>query len=106
MDILTIQGGEKLKGELVVSDPRTPRCRSSSRRFDGRSLRIGNVPHLDDIETVIALLVFLAEKGGSRRREVVVTAGPTLNAEAPYELVRKMRASIVVMARFWPGSAK
>ena len=55
------------------------------------------VPHLDDIETVIALLVFLGKKIVRRGDEIEVTAGPTLYAEAPYELVRKMRASIVVM---------
>jgi len=44
------------------------------------------VPHLDDIETVIALLVFLGKKVVRSGDTVEVTAGTTLYAEAPYEL--------------------
>src|SRR5437879_5230030 len=98
MDRLTIQGGERLQGELVVSGSKNaalPILIATLLTDD--PCRIRNVPHLDDIETVIALLVFLGKKVVRDGGDVEVTAGPTLYAEAPYELVRKMRASIVVM---------
>lgn len=98
MDILTIQGGRPLKGEITISGSKN----SALPVLIGTLLTddpctIKNVPHLDDIETVIALLVFLGKKIVRNHDELQVTAGPTLHAEAPYELVRKMRASIVVM---------
>jgi len=98
VDILTIQGGRPLKGEITISGSKN----SALPVLIGTLLTddpctIKNVPHLDDIETVIALLVFLGKKIVRNHDELQVTAGPTLHAEAPYELVRKMRASIVVM---------
>jgi UDP-N-acetylglucosamine 1-carboxyvinyltransferase len=98
VDILTTEGGRHLKGEITISGSKN----SALPILIGTLLTdepctIRNVPRLDDIETVIALLVFLGKKILRKNDQVEVSAGPTLYAEAPYELVRKMRASIVVM---------
>jgi len=98
MDILTIQGGKTLHGELKISGSKNaalPILIATLLTDERCTLR--NVPYLDDIETVIELLAFLGKKIVRDRDEIVVTAGSALQAEAPYELVRKMRASIVVM---------
>jgi len=98
MDILTLEGGRRLKGEITISGSKNsalPILIATLLTDEPCFLR--NVPHLDDIETVIALLVFLGKKVMQHKGEIEVTAGTTLKAEAPYELVRKMRASIVVM---------
>lgn len=98
MDILTIEGGRRLKGEIAISGSKNaalPILIGTLLTDDPCTIQ--NVPHLDDIETVIALLVFLGKKIVRHNDQVEVTSGPTLYAEAPYELVRKMRASIVVM---------
>ena len=98
MDILTIEGGRPLKGDIAISGSKNaalPILIATLLTDDPCTIR--NVPHLDDIETVIALLVFLGKTVVRKNEQVEVTAGPTLYAEAPYELVRKMRASIVVM---------
>jgi UDP-N-acetylglucosamine 1-carboxyvinyltransferase len=58
---------------------------------------VKNVPSLEDIETVIGLLVFLGKNIIRQGSTLEITAGPTLYGEAPYELIRKMRASVVVM---------
>ncbi len=98
MDVLTIQGGTKLLGTVRISGSKNAALPIliATLLTDG-PCTIKNVPHLDDIETVIALLSILGKQVVRHEDEVEVTAGPTLHAEAPYELVRKMRASIVVM---------
>ncbi len=98
MDILKIEGGQRLRGEIAISGSKNsalPILIASLLTDDTCVVR--NVPHLDDIETVIALLVFLGKQVVRNGSEVEINAGPTLYAEAPYELVRKMRASVVVM---------
>jgi len=98
MDILTIEGGARLKGEIAVSGSKNAALPIliATLLTDDRCV-ISNIPHLDDIETVIGLLVFLGKQVVREGDQVEVTAGPTLYAEAPYELVRRMRASVVVM---------
>ena len=98
MDILTIEGGAKLRGEITVSGSKNAALPILiATLLTDSPCVITNVPHLDDIETVISLLVFLGKEIVRHGDEVEVKAGPTLYAEAPYELVRRMRASIVVM---------
>ncbi len=98
MEILTLQGGQRLKGELTISGSKNAALPILiATLLTDAPCQVRNVPHLDDIETVIALLVFLGKKVLRSGSEVKVAAGSTLYAEAPYELVRKMRASIVVM---------
>src|SRR5438034_10193211 len=98
MDILTIEGGGRLKGELTISGSKNSALPILiATLLTDEPCTIRNVPHLDEIETVIALLVFLGKQVVRKSDDVEVTAGSTLYAEAPYELVRKMRASIVVM---------
>lgn len=98
MDFLTIQGGQPLKGEVVISGSKNAALPILiATLLTDEPCTIRNVPQLDDIETVLALLVFLGKKIVREGDRVTVTAGPALKAEAPYELVRKMRASIVVM---------
>src|SRR5882724_2395337 len=98
MDILTIDGGNRLKGELTVSGSKNSALPILiATLLTDEPCIIRNVLHLDDIETVVALLVFLGKKVLRSGDEIQLESGPTLYAEAPYELVRKMRASIVVM---------
>ncbi|HVO33021.1 MAG TPA: UDP-N-acetylglucosamine 1-carboxyvinyltransferase [Elusimicrobiota bacterium] len=98
MDILTVEGGSKLRGTLAVSGSKNaalPVLIATLLTDD--PCTITNVPDLRDIETVISLLVFLGKQIARSGNSIEVKAGPTLYAEAPYELVRRMRASIVVV---------
>jgi UDP-N-acetylglucosamine 1-carboxyvinyltransferase len=74
---------------------------------DGES-RLRNVPALRDIETTAALLRFLGRDVDAQAPVVQVAAGSSVRPEAPYELVKQMRASVLVLgplvARF--GRAK
>jgi UDP-N-acetylglucosamine 1-carboxyvinyltransferase len=98
MDLLSIEGGQRLQGSVKISGSKNsalPILIATLLTDD--PCTITNVPRLDDIETVIALLVFLGKKIVQQGDRVEVIAGAKLNSEAPYELVRRMRASVVVM---------
>jgi UDP-N-acetylglucosamine 1-carboxyvinyltransferase len=98
MDLLKVEGGVALRGEIAISGAKNSALPIliATLLTDERCV-LTNVPHLADIETVIALLVFLGKLITRQGNRVEVLAGPTLHAEAPYELVRRMRASVVVM---------
>ncbi len=79
---------------------------ASSILTSGKS-RYGNIPHLNDVKTMASLLESLG-LDVSRRKDVVTVSGEASRFEAPYELVKTMRASALVLgpllARY--GSAR
>lgn len=99
MDKLIIQGGPPLDGEVWISGAKNSALPilAASLLVKG-PVSIGNLPHLHDITTMIELL------GGMGVRAVVdekmsleLDAGHLTNCVAPYELVKTMRASILVL---------
>jgi UDP-N-acetylglucosamine 1-carboxyvinyltransferase len=99
VDKLIIQGGVPLSGEVRISGAKNaalPILCASILTAD--TLRVQNVPHLRDVTTMLTLLgqmgidVSLDEKLG-----VGLTAGGMDNLVAPYELVKTMRASVLVL---------
>ncbi len=98
MDILKIEGGRRLSGEVAISGSKNaalPILAATLLTDDPCILT--NVPDLVDIETMIALLVFLGKNIVRQSDTLTISSGPTLYGEAPYELVRRMRASVVVV---------
>jgi UDP-N-acetylglucosamine 1-carboxyvinyltransferase len=99
MDKLVIQGGQALSGEVRISGAKNATlpilCASL---LTEETLRVTNVPHLRDVTTTLNLLsqmgvdFSLDEKMG-----VELTAKNVANRVAPYELVKTMRASILVL---------
>jgi len=110
MDKLLIRGGAQLKGEINVSGAKNaalPILFASL--LTSEPLNLQNVPHLNDTATALNLLGRLGVK--SERQApygVTVCADQVTGVEAPYDLVKTMRASILVLgplvARF--GEAK
>jgi len=99
MDKLVINGGVPLSGEVRISGAKNaalPILCAGILTAD--TLQVENVPHLRDVTTKLSLLaqmgveVSLDEKGG-----VSLTAARLDNRVAPYELVKTMRASILVL---------
>ena len=99
MDKLMIQGGARLSGEIRVSGAKNaalPLMCAALLTEDG--LTLSNVPHLRDVSTMVRLLsqmgveVSLDDKLGLSLRAARVSE-PT----APYDLVKTMRASILVL---------
>lgn len=110
MDALRIRGtGKPLKGNVRISGAKNAALPilCATLLSDGAS-RLRNVPALRDMETTSALLRFLGREVTFDAPEVHVAAGSEVRPEAPYELVKQMRASVLVLgplvARF--GRAK
>ncbi|HEY3595353.1 MAG TPA: UDP-N-acetylglucosamine 1-carboxyvinyltransferase [Polyangiaceae bacterium] len=109
MDVIKIRGGKRLAGTVDVSGAKNAALPilCATLLSDGASL-LRNVPALRDIETTAALLRFLGRGCEVAAPEVRVAAGSDVRPEAPYELVKQMRASVLVLgpllARF--GRAK
>jgi len=100
MDKLVIRGGKRLEGSVEVRGaknaalPQIAACLLSA-----EPLELGNVPEVTDVVTMVALMqeFGVAAFIGTGRR-LILDAGQARNAEAPYDMVRKMRASILVLA--------
>ncbi|HHC5737775.1 TPA: UDP-N-acetylglucosamine 1-carboxyvinyltransferase [Staphylococcus aureus] len=101
MDKIVIKGGNKLTGEVKVEGAKNavlPILTASLLASDKPS-KLVNAPALSDVETINNVLTTLNADVTYKKDEnaVVVDATKTLNEEAPYEYVSKMRASILVM---------
>lgn len=97
MDKIVIEGGKQLKGEVKVSGSKNAALPllASSILADGES-RIKNVPPLNDIKTMLSLLESIGLKV-NYKNEIVTISGTAHTFEAPYELVKTMRASALVL---------
>jgi len=109
MDKLIISGGVPLEGEIRISGAKNAALPilAATLLADSPAI-IGNVPHLHDITTTMELLGGMgAQLTVDERMNVEVDSSTTKDFFAPYELVKTMRASILVLgpllARF--GSA-
>jgi UDP-N-acetylglucosamine 1-carboxyvinyltransferase len=98
MDKIVVEGGHRLKGEVKISGAKNAALPIliSSLLTDGVN-RYSNVPQLMDIESTKILLSNLGADISSKGDVVKINAGGVDNHEAPYDLVRKMRASILVL---------
>ncbi|MDB5317724.1 MAG: UDP-N-acetylglucosamine 1-carboxyvinyltransferase [Rhodospirillales bacterium] len=99
MDRIRIRGGRRLEGRIPVSGAKnaTLPLMACALLTDG-PLVLTNAPDLADIETMAGLI---AQHGLSvehdKRARTLTLAGRATNLEAPYDLVRKMRASVLVL---------
>ncbi len=98
MDAILVRGNGPLKGEIRVSGSKNAALPilTASILFD-RPLVIDNVPELRDIHTLLGLLEVLGVTSSRDGRTLTLDATHLESCEAPYDLVRKMRASIYVL---------
>ena len=110
MDKLLITGGACLRGEIRVSGAKNSALPIlAATLLASEPVRISNLPHLQDITTMMELLGCLGvELTVDEKLGIEVDAGSVNRFTAPYELVKTMRASILVLgpivARF--GAAR
>ena len=99
MDKLLIEGGAPLVGEVAVSGAKNaalPILCASLLCAD--TLRLGNVPHLNDISTMLRLLGQMGVVVALDGNEALTLDSTGLsNPCAPYDMVKTMRASILVL---------
>ncbi|MCE1185687.1 UDP-N-acetylglucosamine 1-carboxyvinyltransferase [Zoogloea sp.] len=109
MDKLLIEGGTRLAGEIAISGAKNAALPIlCAALLTKEPVTFTNVPRLNDIGTLLRLLEQMGVKVERDGDRVTLDAGGVANPVAPYELVKTMRASILVLgplvARF--GSAK
>jgi UDP-N-acetylglucosamine 1-carboxyvinyltransferase len=107
MDSMRIVGGKPLRGKINISGAKNAALPlMTASLLTDETLTLGNVPHLADIATMANLLgqhgVGLSlnghhQKQGHTGRVMEFKAQKISNITAPYDLVRKMRASILVL---------
>ncbi len=97
MDRIRIRGGQPLHGALHIGGAKNAALplMAAGMLTDDRLL-LGNVPRLADIATMSALIAQHGVAVVPDGRTLSI-GGPIDNTEAPYEIVRKMRASILVL---------
>jgi UDP-N-acetylglucosamine 1-carboxyvinyltransferase len=98
MDKLVIQGGQPLKGDVRISGAKNAAlpilCAALLTR---EPLTLTNVPDLNDIQTMLRLLAQMGVKVEQAGDRVTLDASSLDNPTAPYEMVKTMRAAILVL---------
>ena len=108
MDKLIIRGGRRLEGEVTISGAKNAALPElCAALLTAEPVTLSNVPQLQDVNTMLRLLRNMgvgAERAAARPDEVTLDASALASREAPYELVKTMRASILalgpLLARF------
>lgn len=98
MERIVVEGGRRLAGTVKVEGAKNAALplMAASLLVSG-TVRLRRVPHLLDIETMILMLSHLGAEVRWHDHEISIKFDDFSSLEAPYELVRRMRASIYVM---------
>jgi UDP-N-acetylglucosamine 1-carboxyvinyltransferase len=101
MDKLIIRGGRQLNGEVTISGAKNAALPElCAALLTAEPVTLTNVPRLQDVNTTLKLLRNMgvaAERSESQLDVVALDAGHMTSHEAPYDLVKTMRASILVL---------
>lgn len=103
MDQIRITGGQKLQGTIPISGAKNAALPlMAASLLSTESLTLTNIPDLADIATMVELLenhgvhIEMASDGDLGQK-LTLTAKDRLDKTAPYDIVRKMRASVLVL---------
>jgi len=98
MQKLSIRGGTPLSGEVRVAGAKNAALPIlAAALLTADPVKVGNVPDLNDVRTMVKLLERMGVKARVSGRAVELDASHVTEAFAPYELVRTMRASILAL---------
>ncbi|NCS66503.1 MAG: UDP-N-acetylglucosamine 1-carboxyvinyltransferase [Hydrogenophilales bacterium CG03_land_8_20_14_0_80_62_28] len=98
MDKLVIQGGQRLSGEVAISGAKNAALPIlCGALLTAEPLELSNVPDLNDIATMLKLLERMGVKVSREGANVMLDASGLSDPVAPYEMVKTMRASILVL---------
>lgn len=109
MDKLAITGGKRLQGEIVISGAKNAALPIlCAALLTSENVELSNVPRLHDVSTMLKLLRQMGMQVEQSGEQMQLNASAITRLEAPYDMVKTMRASILVLgpllARF--GEAK
>lgn len=99
MEKIIVNGGKKLQGTVKVEGAKNavlPVIAASMIASEGKSV-LHEVPRLADVETIKQVLSSMNAEVTYENNTMVVDASHQLKTEAPFEYVRKMRASVLVL---------
>ena len=98
MDEILIRGGRRLSGEVRISGAKNSALPIlASTILGGGECVITNVPRVVDVLTMGTLLGILGAKVSHEGNRAVIHADVIVSTEAPYDLVKTMRASVLVL---------
>ncbi len=101
MDKLLIRGGRRLEGEVTISGAKNAALpQICAAILTAEPVTLTNVPRLQDVNTAIKLLRAMGvavERNDAQPDTVALDASRLSSPEAPYDLVKTMRASILVL---------
>ncbi|MEO8836794.1 MAG: UDP-N-acetylglucosamine 1-carboxyvinyltransferase [Caldimonas sp.] len=101
MDQLRIRGGRRLHGEIAISGAKNAALPElCAALLTAERVQLANVPRLQDVATMLKLLRTMgvaAAAGEGGETTLALDAADVTSHEAPYELVKTMRASILVL---------
>ena len=101
MDKLLIRGGRQLNGDVTISGAKNAALPElCAALLTAEPVTLTNVPRLQDVSTTLKLLRNMgvtAERSESAPDTVALNAAAVTSPEAPYDLVKTMRASILVL---------
>ncbi|MEB0135503.1 UDP-N-acetylglucosamine 1-carboxyvinyltransferase [Actimicrobium sp. CCC2.4] len=109
MDKLLITGGNRLSGDIFISGAKNAALPIlCAGLLTADSVQLSNVPQLQDVTTMLKLLRQMGLRAEQEGNQVMLNGAAIDKLEAPYDMVKTMRASILVLgpllARF--GEAK
>jgi UDP-N-acetylglucosamine 1-carboxyvinyltransferase len=98
VDAIVVEGGQRLQGDVENGGAKNAALpiMAASLLVDGET-HITNVPRLTDVATLLDLLTQMGCRGGLEGHSLHLDASRITSTEAPYELVKKMRASVYVL---------
>jgi UDP-N-acetylglucosamine 1-carboxyvinyltransferase len=97
MDSIVITGGNPLCGEVRASGAKNAALPILASAILGGDCAVSNVPHVVDVRTMERLLEILGASVKHEGDHVSINADRLHSTEAPYELVKTMRASVLVL---------
>lgn len=98
MDKLLIRGGKRLSGEITVSGAKNAALPIlCAGLLTADTVQLSNVPNLQDVTTILRLLRQMGLRAEQDGDNVSLNGSAIDKLEAPYEMVKTMRASILVL---------
>ena len=98
MDKISILGGKTLEGTITISGSKNATLPIlASSLLTSEKSNLSNVPNLLDVITMKELLSSLGIKINANQKSLFLEPGNNISTHADYELVRKMRASVLVL---------
>ncbi len=98
LEKLVIEGGQPLSGTVRISGAKNSALPIlASTLLSDKTNVIHNVPKLQDVHTIVKLLQLLGAEIIWEERTLTINCAQIKSVEAPYDLVRKMRASVLLL---------